>query len=93
VPPVPPFPQELLYLWDWFRELSGYRSVTGFGWQRITPLDYVAHALLFRRWPERWELDALTALDLAWLEARAPGDSDDLPPAERRRAERERQQA
>lgn len=70
---VPPFPDDLEYLWNWFLDLSLGRQPGVMGPARLTWLDY--DAWVRRRLKdidlEDWELDCLLELDSAFIAAQA----------------------
>tara|TARA_R110000868_G_scaffold150541_11_gene373805 strand:+ start:460 stop:777 length:318 start_codon:yes stop_codon:yes gene_type:complete len=75
---VPPFPDGVGYLWEWFMDLSRSRPSTGFGPAGITYSEIQAWAALKRVNVAAWEVDILRALDAVFLgciaEVRADSD-------------------
>lgn len=61
--PIPPFPQELQFLWKCYRELSATRRSNWNGPEPIAYMDILAWCLLHHVQFELWELDTLRSLD------------------------------
>ncbi|MFZ6655939.1 phage tail assembly chaperone [Undibacterium sp. TJN19] len=62
-------PIELEYLWHWFLDLHHSRGNNGMGPAVITFQDMQAWMQVTGRKPERFELDAIRALDRLYLES------------------------
>lgn len=72
LPKPPALPPEARYLWDTFVEITRRRQSSGFGRQPITHSEIMAWSTL-KQWPlAPWEVDALCALDDAYLDETAP---------------------
>jgi hypothetical protein len=57
------------YIWEYFWELSRRRGNNGFGIQRINYLDLDAWGRQTKRRLDLWELEALLAIDDAYVDA------------------------
>lgn len=66
---APPFPDELGYLWAWYRRLAAGRQAGMAGPAPLAWVDLDAFFRLQRTVPDPWECDALMMLDGAWLQA------------------------
>lgn len=66
---LPVLPEETAHIWDWYRSLSGARSA-GLSINAISWSDMGAYFHLNRIHPDVWEVEALRALDGAFLESR-----------------------
>jgi len=60
-------PAAIIYLWQWFCELSGGRGYADFGALPLTYSEIQAWAQLTRMDPMAWEVEALKALDRVYL--------------------------
>lgn len=70
-PKAPALPPEAVHLWDTFLELTRRRHGNGFAPLPITHQDIRAWSEL-KQWPlAPWEIDAILALDDAFLSAQA----------------------
>jgi hypothetical protein len=70
-PPAPP-PQVLLYLWEWFWQMSQGRRVGGMGSVLpIPPSEIMAWCHLTGIRLSRWEYSVIMALDAAFLRVSA----------------------
>lgn len=67
----PECPRDLIYLLEWYREISVFRRYGFAGPERLTPLDIAGYALLTGDWPQKWETEVLARLDIAELEGMA----------------------
>lgn len=76
---IPPFPDVLAYLHDWFRELSAARGEGMHGPAPITHQGIDAWARLTDRQPEPHEVHALLTLDAAWRSALRGDPTPDTP--------------
>lgn len=68
---APDYPLQVRYLWNWFVELSKGRSAGPMAANAINWSDMSAYFSLIGVRPMRWELNALRALDDAYLESRS----------------------
>ena len=66
---LPEMPDGAWHVWEWYSDLSGARS-TGMAVNAISWSDIDAYFRLRRIQPERWEVDAIRALDDAFLASR-----------------------
>lgn len=73
---APEFPQRLLWLWETFHDLSAARQVSASGPNPILYQEILAWGHLFGHQFSIWEVDALRALDSAWLIAVADNRKD-----------------
>ena len=69
-PPVQA-PPALLYLWEWFWQMSQGRSVSMGGIMPIPPSEMLAWCTLKRIELQRWEFDAIQALDATFMRVAA----------------------
>ncbi len=67
----PELPADGSHIWQWFLELSAGRGSNGFGPDPISWLDLLAWMALTGTITRPAEIDAIMALDRAWLVARA----------------------
>ncbi len=74
-----PPPQELLYLWRWFLDMHMSRARTEFSTSAISNAEIKAFAELRGIQLRAFELDAIRALDLAFLKSQAPPAPDPHP--------------
>lgn len=63
----PGLPPLLVYVWEWFCELSAARGSNGFGANPISWAEIDAWAQRMRRNPSVFELELLQALDAAFV--------------------------
>lgn len=63
----PPMPEELRYLWRWFRELHAGRSVNGMTHNHASHQDILAWQQNFHIAAQPWELRALMQLGIVWM--------------------------
>jgi hypothetical protein len=66
---LPMLPSFTAHIWHWFCELSRTRS-SGFAVQSIAWSEIFAFFSLKRIDPERWEIDALLKIDIAFMASR-----------------------
>lgn len=66
---VPPLPDGAKDLWTWWRELHAARTSNGFGPNPISFTEIAMWAELTWRNPYPWEVQALKALDLLYIES------------------------
>ena len=59
----PGLPEEIAYLWEWFRELDGARGSNGFGPMPVSYAELDAWARLTGRHTLPWEVRWLMLLD------------------------------
>lgn len=71
---LPAVPLEVSHLWTWFCELGAARQV-GMDANAISWSDMHAYFALKRIAPEPWELDAIRALDDAYMRSRSDAPS------------------
>lgn len=76
----PPCPPELDYLWRWFWELHGGRTLSPMGPSRATWLDLLAWQELTGRRLRPWELRLVMALGAAWIAAAGEKTASIPPP-------------
>lgn len=72
---LPPLPEGVDYLWDYFKDLDAVRQSTGFGparWTRRGIVDELATVAISLR---PWEVKALSALDALWIATYAKDQS------------------
>lgn len=74
----PELPADGSHIWAWFLELSVGRGSNGFGPDPISWLDVLAWTVLTRTIARPAEIEAIMALDRAWLAAQA-GNVHDRP--------------
>ena len=67
-------PDRVLYLWEWFVELSRGRGSSGFGANPLSWTDMAAWSALMGVCLERWEVTVLRALDHAFLKSLADAE-------------------
>lgn len=60
---IPPMPEALAYLWEWFLQLDGARGGNGFGLNPLSYAEIQAWAQLTRLQPEPWEVSAIKRID------------------------------
>jgi hypothetical protein len=60
---IPPLPDALAYVWQWYGDLARRRSNSGFGANPIGWVDLDAWARRTQRDPTRYETDLLFAID------------------------------
>jgi hypothetical protein len=72
---IEPLPPECEYLWRWFRDLSGSRTI-GFGINPITYLDILAWSRLTGVRPEPWEVRIIRDIDTTLLASKAKESED-----------------
>lgn len=80
-PKGPPLPEEGRHLWNAFTRLHRRRSGTGFGANALALSEIEAHARLYRQPLLAWEVDAICALDDAYLRSRVEEAPKPAPPA------------
>lgn len=87
----PPIPFRLAHVWQWFLELHQARGSNGWGPNAISYGDLYAWSRLTLRLPRPAEIEALFAVDAAFLKIRAADARQDAarrgkaPPAADRR--------
>lgn len=60
---LPPIPEDMEYLWEWFIELDASRGNNGFGISSLTYTEILAWATLTGRRPAPWEIAVIHRLD------------------------------
>lgn len=63
----PEISDEVMYIWTWFQELNCQRTSNGFGLNPITFLEIQAWANMTHKSPTAWEISALRAIDMTWI--------------------------
>jgi len=63
-------PQEVQYVWNWFKELHNTRSSNGFSANALTYQEILAWATLTGRNPDAWEVQLIKYLDMQFLLSR-----------------------
>ncbi len=66
---LPVLPRETAHVWNWFCDMCRGRT-SGFNIDPIVWSDMWAYFNLYRTKPQRWEVEAIRALDDALLESR-----------------------
>jgi hypothetical protein len=74
---APDLPLAGAHLWQWFLELNAARTSNGWGPNAIGYAELDAWARLTRRAPAVHEIDALRALDRAFMESAAERSKED----------------
>lgn len=87
LPPAPPFPEPLRYLWGWFHAVHRGRSRNGMALTAASHLDLLAWQWNSGIRCKPWEADLLMTLGMIWVDAmtgeaapRFPADGASLPP-------------
>jgi hypothetical protein len=68
---APELPEYLVYLWNYFMELSRARGNNGFGPSPLAYSEIQAWARLTKQALDAWELDAILKLDVLFLNAKS----------------------
>lgn len=68
----PPCPDALVYLWEWFVELTCARTGNGFGANPMTWTEIYLWSRIHGRWLQPFEREAIRALDHKFLQVMAP---------------------
>lgn len=77
---LPPFPEELAYLWQYYRRLRGRKGGNGFSVSPIEWPDIQAFRDMTRKRIDPWEVEALEDIDDVFLKVRTGSKPvDDRP--------------
>lgn len=66
---IPDLPYEVEYIWNWYCDLSEKRRC-GFQVDAINWTEIHAYFSLLRICPQRWEVSAISQLDIAYINSR-----------------------